>query len=413
MRRRSLQTITIRKFTSSELLFFIFLIPFFKLLSIGLFQDAGFHKGFFSVYERFLDIMRVVMATYGFFVYLRYIFLRKNIKLSLIAKFLCCLFFMLAVVCIANRSISMTTFAKVYTYIGFILACDISLKNNSEGFFRSIIGFFGFLCVVNIVFTFLFPRGFFTATNVYDAIYFFGGKNTAFPFYFIYLYSICIRCVMKNEYLPASWFIMWGAMLLSTIISSSAAGILCVFLIFAVVILFQLVKLELKPQLIFIVLCIIVIMIYVGVNIPFVNQLLVRFGRNSTFSYRTVLWRGAMVYFKQSPLFGAGENLSFAVGNGVITDHAHSYYLDSLSKYGVASQVFFFITVFNIVRYISRFPNKRVGTYIGLLIAIYLLFMGFNDYNYNFMIVIFLMTNYALFNSKSSEKDDELVESSY
>ena len=58
------------------------------------------------------------------------------------------------------------------------------------------------------------------------------------------------------------------------------------------------------------------------------------FGRNLSFTGRTDLWEQAIYKFRTHFLFGSGVNTYYVLATGAIQPHAHSSYLDMLSKYG-------------------------------------------------------------------------------
>lgn len=380
--------------------FFVLLIPFFKLLSFGLFQERQFGTSFFKALELIYDGGRVLAATYGFFLLVKH---RFRIASSFAKAFI--LFFVLQLtVCVVNRSLDGRFILKIYSYIGFVLLVDYYCKQSLDTALKATELLFGTISILGILVIIVFPLGLLRGTRVYDAIYLTGGKNTAFPFYYLFLLSLFLfyNSTRSVKGLPSFWYVPMALMMICAVICQSMSTLVALFLMALFSVLFVTVKPEFKTYLPVIILYCLLALIYIGTNIPVVSNLLGVFGRNSTFSNRTTIWSQAFEYIAKSPFFGSGDKLTFVIGTNT-TDHAHSWYLDTLTKYGVFTLTFFLAIVGCTYRNISHIKYKPLRCYIGMFLLVYLYHMGFDDYNFNFAIFSILVVNHFSVQINKSE----------
>lgn len=381
---------TIRK---NEVLFFLLFIPFYKLLLFGLMQAHNFHEDMFRIIETAYDVLRVAAAGYGYLLLLvaGCRFITKTGLLFI------CLFAMQAVSCLMNGSLSFFVLAKVYTYIGFVLICCVMNYYSPDRIFRVSIFLFMVLSFAGILSVYLFPMGFLEAGRVYSAVYFLGGKNSSFPFYYIFVFTWYAYSLRNRKHLPSLWYLPLVLMLIAAVICRSANSFVSLVLMASACCLYAAFRLSFSAKAIVTGLFVMLGLIYLGAELPVLPRVLHALGRNTTFSYRTVLWGQAFRHIINNPVFGSGADLIFTLGSKLTTDHAHSCYLDSLAKYGLAYMAFFALIIWQSAGSITRIRDKSLRTLITLLMSVYLLHMGFDDYNLNFFILlIMIIDNYCV-----------------
>lgn len=391
------------KLNKSVLTLIVLIIPFFRLLSFSYFIEHGYH--FFVIVELIYNFLRVISASL-IYIWLHIELKEKKYKISRLALFFVLFFIFRTIACGINGSINFLYIIKVYTYIAFIFLCDIETSKENNNFLRANRLLFGLLSIIGLVSIYMFPHGLLSGRNVYEAVYFLGSKNASFPFYYTFLLCIFLDLLKNNTHHEK---IRVGMLLLITlgaaIICESVSSFLCLLLMASLFFMFySKIKLVLKPSLIFVPLIVILIIIYVGAEIMLITDFLGLVGRNPTFSSRTIIWAQAFYAFQSHMFFGAGDNLIFQVGYR-ITDHAHSIYIDMLAKYGLIPFIVFIVLIYKAVEIIKRNNIESFATIKYLLLAIYLLHSGFDDYNIHFLIlIIMLISKNAFIRQKEAYK---------
>lgn len=379
------------RFSWKELYIFLLIIPFFKLLSIGSFQDQDFHKSFFKLIGYLYDGGRIIAGTIGYILFIKN---RFKFSFSFSRKF--AVFFLIeAVSCIANRSLDVFIAIKIYAYIGFVLLLDDCFSKRGDKTLREIRNLFGGLSILAVITTIIFPLGFLHGERVYEAVYLLGGKNASFPFYYMFLISWFLLYTIndKKHGIPQWGLCIIALMMVAAFICQSVNSLVALALIAIITVLYTSVKPRIGAIIPTTILFTLLSLIYVGTNIPVIEKLLASLGRNSTFSYRTILWEQAFSYISANPVFGSGYQLEYKIGE-LVTDHAHSTYLDMFSKYGIVAFIPFIFLIYLTIKNTYRIKYAPLKCYIGLFLVVYLFHMGFDDYNFNFQIFILMLVNY-------------------
>lgn len=387
-RRALVKPLSINIFETGLLILFI---PFFKLLSFNMFQEQGFHSTFFYTLGYSFDIGRIIASTIGI---LLFIYGKKKLhfKSSRITITILLVFIIMTLSCILNKSIDTKLLMKTYTYIGFILLLDYALKKSVKSVFKVAKIYFGILALLGALTTILFPLGFLHGSTVYNAVYLFGGKNASFPFFYIFLLSSYLLNQLDNDTikLPRFWYVSIALMIISVILCDSANSLIALIAIIIITLLSLIAKPKINALIPTTLYFVTIVIIYLGNSIPQLEGLLELMGRDSTFSYRTLLWKQAILYIISFPFFGAGYNISFSLGT-IHTDHTHSTFLDLFAKYGVITLIAFMVMIIVVYKDILRIKYKPLGFSLGMFFLIYLFYIGFNDYNYNFIILTIML----------------------
>ena len=373
-----------------EFVFLLLLIPFFKLLSFEMFRERNVFKSFFGMMVILYDYGRVIAASYG---YLKLI-MNKARRLSKISKLFILFFTIQLIACIANGSIDLFITAKIYTYIGFVLILNYLLLRYSKQLLNAVKLHFGILSILGVFTVMIFPFGFLHGSDVYDAVYLVGGKNSSFPFYYVFLLVFYVDYIVNHKYkLPKLWTVPLILTIIAVLICQSVNSALELTIIFTISTLYMIRKIKVNAYIPIASMYTMLILIYLGSNMPFINNFLEQLGRNSSFSGRTILWNQAFLNILSNPITGGGYKLVYNIWDGV-TDHAHSWYLDTFAKYGVISLVAFALIIITVLNKLSCIRYKPLRCYLGLFFMVYLLHMGFDDYNFNFFVLIVMILYY-------------------
>lgn len=92
----------------------------------------------------------------------------------------------------------------------------------------------------------------------------------------------------------------------------------------------------------------------------------------------------------QQAQYMGGYSLTYNIW-GEITDHAHGWYIDSLAKYGLLAFIPFLMVMLNTMKGLNKEKDRILASFMGLLLLVYLLHMGFDDYNFNFFVLIIMI----------------------
>ena len=382
-----------RGITREHILYALLILPFFEPLSFNLFVRYQFYPSFFSAFADLFQAGRLAAATWAFLYCLRKLAVDR-IRADILIVFLFVHVALFPVSCVMNGTFGMKIAGQIYTQLGFILLAAVLLENSPRVFLEACVLVFGILSIAGCASIFLFPKGIIRSGK--DYYYLLGGKNTAFPYYFCFLFSLTVLWGRIKRHLPPV-----GVMILIFIAgavvsdSSSTTACLAIILLFylAAAYLLPLLK-PVRPWIPVAVLAVIVFSIYMGaVFAPFVS-LLRSMGRNATFTGRDTLWNQALSILRENPLFGGGENLLFTLKNGATTNHAHSQYLNRLAKYGLVPFIFLVISLACLVKRLMQSRKILFFNFTGCMVAVYLLHMSFDDYSYNFFLLTVLIANY-------------------
>ncbi len=362
----------------------LLLLPFFEPLSFNLFVRFGYYARFFSAVADLFLLGRLFAASWAFLYCLR-----KYVIRELVCDKAAVLFFLhvllMAVSCVVNGSIGAGIAGQIYNYLGFILLCGIMMRRSPELFLESGLLMFGTLSLIGCASIFIHPHGWIKAD---DAYYLLGGKNTAFPYYFCFIFSyFALKGFFRREVPRIGWLIVIftaGAVVADS--SSSTACLLLLLVVYIATQYFLPVMRGVKPWVLAVILAVLMISIYMGTVFAPLQSLIKSLGRNATFTGRDVLWTQAVDYLKAHPLFGSGEHLTFTLKSGTVTNHAHSQYLNRLAKYGAVPFIFLILGLFVLFRRLLFAKKKLLFNLIGTCVVIYLLHMCFDDYSYNFFL---------------------------
>ncbi len=381
--------------TKRSILYSFLLLPFFEPLLIDVLLARYPNEVTWSLISCLFKISELVIAAYVYFslffsLLWKKTFSRVNILLILHLV-------LMIVSCFVKMEIAVTFFGSTFCTIALVFLSESMIRKSEEDFLKAGRILFGSWSAYAIISAFLFPNGFVESTTKYNAIFGLGAKNNAFPFFFAYIYFLFADEIKKNKRLPFYVPIVVAGMVVAAVIYTSVNTMICIGLIWGVYLINNNYKLFFKRQNIFVWLTALVIVIstiYVGMNLPIMEKLLAKLGRNITFSHRDVIWSHALSYLKNNPIFGAGANIKYrTVWSGEITRQAHSQYLDKLAKFGILPFIFLVAAIIKIFGSIRKCNDKNKMNLLATMLLIYMFHMAFDTYNYNFYIIIIIILN--------------------
>lgn len=388
----------LKKMTLSKypIIYMLLLMPFFEPLVIDLLIERYPNQSIWSVLNYLFKISELLIASFIYLLWFQKILYRKKLIDDLDTLLVLHLLFMI-ISCFINTDFAISFLGSTFCTIALIPLSEYMIKKSDIDFLKAGKNLFGLWSLYGIISAFLFPNGFIISATKYDAIFGLGSKNNAFPFFFAYLFFLFAYRMKAGKRLSLSSPIIITGMIMAAVIYTSINTIICIGLVLGVYFLEKSGNLFFKKQnafLCLIILIVVIVMIYVGFNMHITEVLLTKFGRNSTFSNRDVIWEQAVSFFKNSIFFGKGASLEYkTVWLNIKTQHAHSQYLDKLAKFGIFSFIFLIIALVKLFRKINKCINLYQINLLATMVLIYMLHMAFDTYNYNFYIIILVVLN--------------------
>ena len=349
---------------------FLLVFPFFAVQSLTLLGKN------YSIFESIYNVLAVYRIMISAVTIICFIF--KGYSLNFLSKGILIVELITFTACWRNESLTFQfAITQCISLVGFALLCQILDSEHSDDFLSANIYFWGVLCFLGVLSTYIFPYGFNHASITNDAIYFLGSKNAAYFYYAQYLFLRIYDRLSKNKPITSSIIILNIIFISSTMICRSANGTLML-----VIILISLLAIKyksifrklLKPA------NVIMVSILMAMAIPLMTSGKLDFffnliGRESNFSARTYIWESAIEMIKEKPLFGNGKDGDL-VFFGRQTQ-AHNFYLDVAAKYGlvVIALIIFLVIVIGI--YMKKGTNKEcvfAGSLFMLTMLVHSLF---------------------------------------
>lgn len=132
------------------------------------------------------------------------------------------------------------------------------------------------------------------------------------------------------------------------------------------------------------------------------------FGRTSSYSGRDDIWEQAVEIIKEHWLAGNGIGSEFYLPSGIYATHAHNWYLDIITKYGVIPIVLFaFYLIYQMAK-LWRNHQYNINSLLVLIMSILLIHSIFDDISFYIFIMVFAFIEYQGEN-KIAARDKLLV----
>ena len=282
-----------------------------------------------------------------------------------------------------------SVFVGIYE-IGFLCLCELAVEKGDGLFLKVLMAFFGVYSIIGACSAFIFPNGFNHAADIHYAIFFLGSKNASVNAYLLFLMVYSGVFYLRNNILPVGSFLYALLFLLSGFVMQSSSTIISLGLLILFYIVYGVLKRErfIRPWISFVVVILGLLFIYFGSASPRIVHLLSYLGRDITYSGRTILWKQAIDYFHASPILGGGSRITFSNFSGTIQYGAHSQYFDRLAKYGIISFAGMIAAMVMTERLLITSENKKLTSLIGVIFSVFLFRIGFDSYNFAYIIVI-------------------------
>lgn len=389
-----------------KLLFvFIFLlIPFMELLTFEQLVDKSFMAPLWKTILILYSLSRLALSALFIVLYSPKYFCQR----TAISVFL--FIFLENLASLFNGSLYINYLIGSITFVGMVFVTDWMIKRSRSDFIDAGFYFFGFLSVMNMLTVIIWPNGFFDAPIKDYAIYFLGSKNTAFFYYVLFIYFVILKDIdVKGK--PQKSSALWIAMcVVSSYLSSSASALILLFVLLIMYLVwcnYDMIVHSLSFRGILPVIAVIAAFILIEPLRLWFSPLFALVGRNATITGRDYLWLQAIDMFLEHPLWGNGITQTFMLESNVVATHAHSFFLDTLAKYGI----FTFLAFLNIVVTAMDFQLKNRNMWykvLNFIIMIIFLVHSVLDHLMLYNFIFFLCAAECLTRMDSLKGDEAL-----
>ena len=265
-----------------------------------------------------------------------------------------------------------TSNAKIIFYLANL---DYFLKNKQRSTINILFYFITFVVLLDFVILLLYPNGWYFTENVYNEWtttyvpqWLLGNKNNHTLWYILAIYLSCIRCIGENK--KRHWFISLFLMIVSLVamlLLKSTTSIVVVFIVGIGVFFWIYRKKSFKwiPNIYILLVCYLVLLILILCGITYFLSPIVEgiFGKDLTFTSRTIIWGRVFEQIQISPLFGSGQfsdEYTSSILESLAFVNAHNQYLQILWQTGIIGLLIYVLFIFNITSGIKRETNNNL-----------------------------------------------------
>ena len=374
------------------------ILPFFESYVISMLISHGIEVKLWSLVDNIFTAWRLIIVTYVYGNVIQKI-AKKQLSISKVSIALILFLIMQVFACLINGSFTSNMLVGAYSYAGFVLLCEYLSNKSQDIFLKGVKLLFGWAAIAGGILIILFPNGFFNASDKAYAYYLLGSKNSTFFYYFLYLEAtLCWNLTMRHR-LPPRFTLIVAFMLLTVFVCDSANSIICITMLFAFYLLAKhgrRIAKWINPTILACVILIFGIMVYTGKNMPIINSIIVSLGRNASFTGRDALWADAIGKIMDSPIWGSGADSIFLLSYGAEATHAHSFILDTWSKYGIVTLLPYLAALFFVIKRIVRCHNKMVVYLLSAILFVASLHILFDvPTNYYLILMLIMLSSTA------------------
>ena len=384
----------------------ICLIPFYQPGCIDSFVLYGIKPSLFSLVGKMFTAMRLLISCGAITVFIIKIneIIRKNSGWLFVIFFVNILTVVISGV--VNHARPTTLISYMYD-VGLLCIYELLICYSYRSFIKLQTILYGGMSIIGAASVIAFPHGFNHAYDIHRAIYFLGSKNASINVYIIFLMIFFGKHLIESDTLPKRSIFYLAVFMATGLVMQSGSTILCVLGLAAVYVYYGVMngRIRIPPLLPSGGIAFVITAIYYGTSSPYIVRILTMLGRDLTFSGRTILWRQALRYFKSNVWFGAGMDIVYKNFSGMTQYSAHSQFLDRLAKYGLIQFIVFIGSLVYTVLMLSRSRSTKLSSMLGLLLALYILRMGFDVYSLYYIFTIAYITKLLVHGSEDDNNN--------
>lgn len=233
--------------------------------------------------------------------------------------------------------------------LGLTVCVDLYVKIGALERLTAVIAFWlGLFIIINFATVLAYPDGMYLDNRGWTANFFLGYKNR-FPYYFLpYLAFEAIYEILRFKKIKIWYLVMQIIMLISAILGASSTGTVVVLVSLAMTILANSKELPpfLNARVAFVVSALLSVgIIFFQVQTQFSSLIHELFGKDATFTGRTLIWDASIKDILKSPWIGNG-NTEVNINLDWDVFQCHNKFLDIAFVSGLFGIVLFFVVIF-------------------------------------------------------------------
>lgn len=282
------------------------------------------------------------------------------------------------------------TLSAIFQFL-IIISLFIHLwKRNRQLAYNVLFTVFLILVVWDIVDIFRNPNGG-LGTNQW----LFGNKNNHSLYFYLLIYTLFLKCKANNRFGNRVFLVIFMILTtFATILMGSSTSISSIFVVDIAIILFLFYKgrFHIKSFYILIGAWVLNIVLIIG-QTGFLSNIVSLFGKDLTFSERTIAWSSSLVLIAQKPIFGWGMIHGSYAKQMIGYANAHNQLLDCVVSGGVILLVFFIFLLLYLAKNINQVHDSEAKLFNEIFFAALLLKMIFEQIaaDYLFWVLIIIM----------------------
>ena len=291
-------------------------------------------------------------------------------------------------------------------FLALLLGC--SLVNKSFYLFK------GIALVFNVIIVISFIESFVHFPGLSGANHFAATKNVYMRYIYLGIIMDAYMDFKEKGDISLATIALLGAVSVTVLRYDSIAGFLTTFVVFVLLLVRRFLlrnNMPLAKSRLFL-----YISVGLGAFVVFLRQfafyedLLSSFGKDLTFTGRTIIWDQALERIAQNPVFGGGHISPYGyetLGNETWSSaSSHNFYLDVLLETGIVGIAIVLLILLKLTHDIDRCDNRSMSQCFAILFFCFLLcydfdvFLNSKQYMYNYSVLFFLSFCFAGYHNK-------------
>lgn len=279
-------------------------------------------------------------------------------------------------------------------------------KRNPQLAYNILLIVFAILCIWDMIDIFYNPNG-----SAGIGQWLFGNKNNHSLYFCLFIYMLFLKC--KQNYSLINKFFLLIFMILttvSTVIMGSSTSISSILIVDTAVIIYLYYKssLHISSYSVLIGALSLNVLVIIG-QTDFLSNIVSLFGKDLTFSERTIAWSRALLLIQKKPIFGWGMIHGTYAKEMIGYSNAHNQLLDCIVTGGVILLIFFIIILFYLAANINRIEDNGIKIFNIIFFAALLIKMIFEQIAADYLFWILLIIMFCDMSMYHNEKEQTAV----
>ena len=378
----------VRSFFKEPIFFYIIILNYFRPPCLNEISPAGLIS-FFSLWDKYIGIPVIILCI------IAQIQDRKTMIGDIATYYIYKIIGTIVVTFIASGAVTGGgAFHHLWTLSG-IWYVVLALKYNYKQTVKRLAYLLSILVFINLLTIIIFPGGMYINGNYTN--YFLGFDNGHIVVFMPTLFLTLENATLRKRY--ALMVSTWVAIIGSVIICKSGVTLVGVgVLIFLLCIIrFPAVRKYLFnwKTVAIVIIGVFLLVIVLRIQTNYRDFIMQYFGKDESFTGRTILWDRAFNYIKENPWLGTGDNtevnlVMFKLNTQRIV-YSHNEILDILVRSGVIGLVLYILCIIRTFRTIGKRWTAHDKTWLAIMASYWIMMLAESYSNYSFYYLYFVM----------------------